>query len=420
MPESNDGHQAEAAGASAPAKPKRASRIGWFVLLAVLVFAAVAGFGIVERDRSESDLKHWTAERSVPSVDLVTPKHATENQHLTLPANIEAFYTAPIHPRVSGYVKMWYFDIGAHVKTGDVLARIDTPDLDQQYEQAKGEFAKAQADYNLALLTAQRWAALRVSQAVSQQTADEKTGDALARKAEVSAAQAHLDRLKAMENFKDIVAPFDGIVTARHIDVGALVSATNADAISLFEIASTKQMRAYVRVPQMSAAQMHKGLKMTLSLPQYAGRTFVGAVDTTSNSISALARALLVEAIFANPDGLLTPGSFAEARFDLPLDPHKLVIPASAMIFRNEAPEVAVVKDDKVTLRQIQILVDLGNEIEISSGLDDDERIVKSPSDSIETGDEVRVETIDGKKAAAATPSSPRASGEPTSQEARK
>lgn len=391
-----------------PPEAKKRPKVMRYLVLAALVFGGVAASGIVDRNRSDADLTHWTDDQAVPTVDLVTPKRATEDQRLTLPADVEAFYTAPIHARVNGYVKMWFYDIGAHVKAGDILAKIDTPDLDQQYEQAKGELAKAQADYNLALLTAERWRALRSSQAVSQQTADEKTGDAVARKAQVSAAQAHLDRFKSMLSFKDITAPFDGIVTERRIDVGALVSATDSKQSGLFDVASTKEMRVYVQVPQVFAANMHKGLKVTLTLPQYPRRDFVGKLDTTSDAISQRSRALLIEALFKNPDALLSPGAYAEARFDLPLDPHKLTVPASAMIFRDGAPEVAVVDNDKVTLKKIVVLLDTGNEIELSSGLSPGDKVVKSPSDSIADGDVVKVGKIDGKpivdKVASKTP----------------
>ncbi len=319
---------------------------------------------------------------------------------------------------MNGYVKMWYYDIGARVKAGDVLASIDTPDLDQQYQQAKGEFAKAQADYNLALLTADRWKALRASNAVSQQTADEKTGDAQARKAEVSAAQARLDRVKAMEDFKNIQAPFDGVVTARRIDVGALVSATDSSAKSLFDISSIQQVRVYVSVPQIDAAPMHEGLKVTLTLPQFPGRAFAGTVTTTSDAIAAGSRALLVEAVLPNPGGLLKPGSYAQAHFELPLNPHELVVPSSAMIFRRDAPELAVVNDGKVALQPIKILMDLGDTIEVT-GITDADTIVKSPSDSIQNGETVRVETIDGHPAGAKLQS--KGSGEPDlRQEAKK
>ena len=383
--------------APAPSSQPRRPKVFRYLLLAAIAFGGLAAYGILDRSHSDAKLATWTDEQAVPSVDLVSPKLATEDQHLTLPANVEAFYTAPIHSRVNGYVRMWYHDIGTRVKAGEILARIDTPDLDQQYEQSKGELAKAQADYNLAVTTSDRWKSLRVSQAVSQQTADEKEGDALSRKAQVSAAQANVDRVKALENFKDITAPFDGTITARRIDVGALVSATNNEKPALFDVASMKDVRVYVRVPQAYTASMHKGLKVVLRLPQYPKRDFVGKLETTSNAISADSRALLVEALFPNPDELLTPGAYAQARFALPLDANKLVIPASAMIFRNKSPEVAVVSDGKVTLKAISILLDTGPIIELASGLDPSDKIIASPSDSIETGDIVKVAKVDGK-----------------------
>ena len=383
--------------ASTTDRAQKRPKVLRYLLVAAIAFGGFAVYGILDRSHSDARLATWTEARAVPSVNLVSPKPATEDQHLTLPANIAAFYTAPIHSRVNGYVRMWYYDIGARVKTGDVLARIDTPDLDQQYEQAKGELAKAQADYNLAVLTADRWKALRNSQAVSQQTADEKQGDALARKAEVAAAQANVDRVKALESFKDITAPFDGVVTARRIDVGALVSATNSEKPALYDIASMKKVRVYARVPQAYTASMHKGLKVVLRLPQYPKREFVGELETTANSISETARALLVEALFENPDELLKPGDYAQARFSLPLDANKLVIPASAMIFRDKSPEVAVVVGSKVTLKPVSILLDTGSTIELASGLDASDKVIASPSDSIETGDIVKVVEIDGR-----------------------
>ena len=377
--------------------PRRKPKVVRYLVVAAIVLAAVAALGIVDRHESDADLAKWTDARAITHVDLVSPQRATEDEHLTLPADVEAFYTAPIHSRVDGYVKMWYFDIGAHVKTGEVLARIDTPELDQQYAQVKGEYLKTQANYNLAVLTADRWKALRATNAVSQQTVDEKIGDAAAQKAQVTAAQANLDRIKAMEDFRNIVAPFDGVITSRRIDVGALVSATNTSAHALFDVASTKQMRVYIRVPQVYAASMRKGLEVTLTLPQYPRQSFKGKIDTTSNAISDTARALTVEAIFDNPDEMLTPGAYAQARFKLPLDSRKLSIPSSALVFRDSDPEVAVVKDGKVTLRKVTILVDTGPQIEISSGVDLGDQIVLNPSYAIETGEKVDVVKVDGK-----------------------
>ncbi len=375
---------------------KRRPKIGRWLLGAVVLFGAIAFLGIANRSNSDAKLATWTDAQAIPTVNLASPRKATENENLTLPADVEAFYTAPIHSRVDGYVRMWYHDIGAHVKTGELLARIDTPDLDQRLEQARGELGKAQADYNLAVLTADRWKALRASQAVSQQTSDEKAGDASARKAEVSAAQANLDRVQAMLNFRDIVAPFDGTITQRNIDVGALVSSTNTTNKPLFEVAATQEMRVYVRVPQVYTAHMKKGMPVSLKLPQYTDKFFKGTLETTSDAISQTARALTVEAIFQNPDGLLTPGAYAQAKFELPLDPDKLVVPSSAMIFRDKAPEVATVVNDKVVLKKVTILLDTGSQIEIGSGLRLDERVIVSPSDSIETGDEVKIGKVDG------------------------
>ena len=248
---------------------------------------------------------------------------------------------------------------------------------------------------------------------MSQQTVDEKVGDAASQKAQVVAVQANLDRIKAMEDFRDIVAPFDGVVTARRIDVGALVSATNTSANALYDISDISKMRVYVHVPQVYAASMHKGLEVTLSLPQYPHRTFKGALDTTSNAISDVARALLVEAIFPNTEGLLSPGAYAEARFNLPLDPHKLVIPSSALIFRGENPQVAIVKDGKIDLRKITILVDTGPEIEIATGLEPGDKVVLNPSYAMETGEEVKVVKVDGKVLDGSAAPQQRAQAEP-------
>ena len=381
-----------------PARPKRSGKVLRRLALAVLVLTGIAAFGILDRNHSDAKLAQWTQEQAIPSVDLVTPKRPTDVQHLVLPGDVEAFYTAPIHARVNGYVKMWYFDIGAQVKAGAILAKIDTPDLDQQFEQARGELAKAQADLNLAQLTANRWKELRQSQAVSQQTSDEKAGDAMAKKAQVDAAQANVDRIKALQGFKDITAPFDGVVTARRIDVGALVSSNNNGQPGLFDVAAVDKMRVYVRVPQVYTASLHKGMVVALKLPQYPARVFQGILTTTSDAISQQSRALLVELAADNPDRLLTPGAYAQARFDLPLDPDKIVVPAGAVIFRNASPVVALVDgNSKVTLKQIDIILDTGTSVEVASGLDTTDRIIASPPDSIANGDTVKITTIDGK-----------------------
>jgi RND family efflux transporter MFP subunit len=355
------------------------------------VAVGVAIFGILRREREEGDLIHLTRDQAVPTVELVNPERGTSAQHLVLPGEVQAWYSAPIYARVSGYVKMWYKDIGARVKAGDVLAEIDTPDLDQQYEQAKGELAKARANVALAELTAKRWQAMRATNAVSQQTADEKVGDYDAKKAEVAAVSANLARLAALEGFKKLIAPFDGVVTARKVDVGALVNSTPGSAPDLFDVADVHKMRIYVDVPQAFSAQIHLGMKAQLKLPQFPNRSFAATVATTSNAISQRARSLLVELWRDNKDGLLQPGAFAEVDFELPPDPNALRIPASALIFRRLGPEVATVgADDKVVLKPVVVGRDLGTEVEIKSGLSPDDRLVRSPSDSIADGELVR------------------------------
>ena len=287
---------------------------------------------------------------------------------------------------------MWYKDIGAKVKAGDVLAEIDTPDLDQQYEQARGELAKAQANAALAQLTAKRWQEMRVTDAVSQQTADEKVGDYNAKKAEVAAASANVARLAALEGFKKIVAPFDGVVTARKIDVGALVNSTPGNAPDLFDVADVHEMRIYVDVPQAFSAEIHKDMTAQLKLPQFPDQSFSARVATTSDAISQRSRSLLVELRRDNKDNLLQPGAFVEVDFNMPPDPNALRIPASALIFRRTGPEVATVDhDDKVVLKPVVVGRDLGTAIEVKSGLSPGDRIIRSPSDSIAAGDQVRI-----------------------------
>ncbi|MFZ1960724.1 MAG: efflux RND transporter periplasmic adaptor subunit [Methylovirgula sp.] len=377
--------------------------------LAGVVAIAVAFFGVTSREKSESDLTRWTDAQAIPSVDIVAPERGVGQQQLTLPGNVEAWYQAPLYARVNGYVKMWYKDIGAKVKAGDLLAEIDTPDLDQQYEEAKGELAKAQANEALAELTAKRWEAMRNTAAVSQQDADEKAGEYQASKAAVAAAKAAVAKLAAFEDYKRIVAPFDGVVTARNVDVGALVNSTptnnrlgelpasTSTPSALFEVADLHEMRIYVAVPQAFSAELKPGMLAELKLPQYPDRSFKATLATTSNAISLQARSLLVELHRDNQDGVLQPGSFVEVHFELPANQEVLRIPASALIFRSNQPEVATVgANDKVVLKPIEVGRDLGTEVEVLSGLTIGDRVIRSPWDSISDGDEVKIAARQG------------------------
>jgi RND family efflux transporter MFP subunit len=365
-------------------------RLGFIVLIVAVVAAAL---GIFSRSRSESSLTQWTKDQAVPSVNVVIPQLGVGGQELVLPGDIEAFYLAPIHARVSGFLKMWYRDIGAHVRAGELLAEIDTPDLDQQLLQAKADAASARASANLAQLTATRWKSSEVAKAVSQQTIDEKVGDAEARNAQANSAAANVQRLSVLESFKRVVAPFDGIVTSRKTDIGALISASGENGPELFSVADVHKMRVYVRVPQALSGVLHPGMKATLKLPQFADEAFVAELTTTSNAIDRDSRSVLAEFLADNPDGKLIPGTYAEARLQLPANPTILHLPTSALIFRQDGLRVAAVDNSgKVALHAVTIGRDLGTEVEVLSGIGVGDRVIDNPPDAIAQGDAVKIE----------------------------
>jgi len=378
--------------------PRKRHRLLGLILIAALIGAVVLGVsGVMTRQRGEARLETWTRAQATPTVNVVMPRRGTKDQELVLPGDVEAFYEASIYARVSGYLKMWYQDIGARVKAGQLLAVIDTPELDQQLEQAKNDLAGVKADAALADLTAKRWKSLLSSQAVSQQTSDEKAGDAVAKRAQVAAAQANVDRLQAMEGFKRILAPFDGVVTARETDIGALINAGSGSGVELFKVADMHQMRIYVRVPQAYSGTMHPGLTAGLKLSQYPDATFKATLATTSNAIAKDSRTVLVELMADNSDGKLWPGTFAEVHFNLPPDADVYRVPTSALVFREHGLELATVgADDKVVMKPIIAGRDLGTEIEVRSGLAPTDRVIDSPSDSLSAGDLVKVGHTDG------------------------
>jgi RND family efflux transporter MFP subunit len=369
------------------------SRLRRFGINALVVAIVIAAFGIFNRSRSETELTHWTQEQAIPEVALVTPRRGVTGQEIVLPGQIEANYEAPIHARVSGYIKMWYQDIGAHVKAGQLLAEIDTPDLDQQLAQAKASLASARADEALADLTAKRWQASIVANAVSQQTIDEKVGEAAARRAQADAAAANVQRLNVLESFKRVVAPFDGIVTARKTDIGALINANGENGPELFSVADLHKIRVYVRVPQAFSSVLTPGMTAVLKLPQFPDQSFDAKLDTTSNSIDRNSRTVLAEFLTDNSDGELWPGTYAEAHLQLPANPSILHLPTSALIFRQDGLRVATLgKNNKVQFKPIALGRDLGTEVEILSGVGASDRVVDSPPDSLADGDTVRVQ----------------------------
>jgi RND family efflux transporter MFP subunit len=374
-----------------PGKQQSLRRLRRTGIAAAIVAAAVVAIGAGSRMMNASSLAKTTDAEAIPTVSLVSPKRGTADQTLTLPGDIQAYFEAPIYARVSGYLKHWDQDIGAHVKAGDPLAEIDTPDLDQQLNQAKADLAAADSGQKLAEETSKRWQVLVKKDAVSQQDADEKAGDAEAKRAAVVAAQANVQRLMALEDFKRIVAPFDGVVTARETDVGALINAGSGMGPELFRVADIHKMRIYVRVPQALSGNLIAGQTAELVLPQRPDKSVEATVVTTSHAISEASRTLLVELQADNPAGNLQPGTYAEVHFKLPDNPDTLRLPTSALLFRQDGLKVATIgADGKVALKSVSIGRDLGTEVEIASGLSPADRVIDSPSDSVAEGDMVR------------------------------
>ena len=404
-----------AATAAAPPGPKAQVKAGRAIVLFSVTAVAVAVTGVFSRQHDEERLARWTNEQAIPTVALVSPRRGSGTSELVLPGDVEAFYTAAIHGQTSGYVREWRKDIGAKVRQGEVLAVVETPELDQRIAASESELVKAKANQALAHVTAQRWGSLRNSAAVSQQAVDEKASDASAKDAEVQAAEADLDRLKALKAFDNIVAPFDGVVTARNVDIGSLVKADSNDGEALFSVADIHRMRVYVRAPQAYAAALKVGMKATLQLPEYPDRSFEATVETTSRAIDSKSRALLVELYADNKDGALTPGAFARVHFQIPPDPNALKLPANALLFRDNAIEVATLGlDNRIELKKVRIARDLGSEVEIDGGLSVDDRIVANPPESLGGGEDVRIMNANDNEKPGSSAGQNSAQGKPT------
>ena len=372
--------------ATSPPLPPRAPRgLRRAGLAAVVAAVFIAVFGILERRGQDAEVRKWTQELAIPTVAVITPHAGASMQRMALPGTVQAWYEAPIYARVNGYLKDWHFDYGAHVKKGDVLAEIETPDLDAQLAaaQAKLNSARAvvkvrEAERQLAQSTYERWRDSPKG-VVSVQEQENKQSDynsAIARfnsaSADVDADQGDVDRLLALAGFKNITAPFDGVVTARETDIGALINAGSGTGggPELFRVADIHKMRIYVQVPQQMSAGIRSGLTADLRLPQYPDKTFKAEVATTSSAINLNARTLLVELYAENPDGLLQPGAYAQADFELATNPNVVRIPTSALVFRERGMEVAIVgPGDRIELKPITIGRNLGTEVEVLTGL---------------------------------------------------
>ncbi|WP_109124952.1 efflux RND transporter periplasmic adaptor subunit [Dyella sp. C11] len=379
-------HDATIATPTRTPKLGRAVRIG----LAVAVLATIAGISVRAYDYHR--VTQWTDAQVTPTVQVVTPEGSGGLHAMTLPGHLDAWISAPIHARVSGYLKTWSRDIGSQVTAGQSLAEIDTPELDQQFEQAKANLARAQANARLAALTDKRWKNLLTSNSVSKQEADEKAGEAEAAQANVLGAQADVDRIAAMEAFKHITAPFAGTVTARNTDIGDLISASSESAPALFTVSDTTRMRLYVEVPQGYADAIHPDMTVQLDVPDHPGEQFTGHLIGNSGAVNQASGSLLTQFEVDNPKGELLPGAYAEVHIPMTGNSHTLTVPATTLIFRAQGPQVAVVgADNKVVLRDVHIAMDLGDRLRIDKGLQPGDRVINHPADSLAQGDAVQI-----------------------------
>ena len=377
---------------SQPFKTPRSRRLLLVGIIALFAAGGIAATGFISRSRSKQDLVQWTNAQAVPTVALAQLARGDAAQSVILPGDIQPYYKASIYARVNGYLKSWNKDIGAQVKEGEVLASIEAPDLDQQLAQAKATLASAKANYDIAAITADRNDALVKSQAIAQQLADQTAADAAAKKAVMDANEANVRQLEAMQSFKQLVAPFDGVVTLRNTDIGALINAGSTAGQELFEISDLHRVRIYVQVPQAFSADLRPGLKATFQMPQYPGQKFDATLVTTSNAINATTRSMLVELQADNPDGKLFGGTYCRVDFQIPGDPNMVRIPATALMPVNRGVQVAVLGDgNKVVLKSIQLGRDFGDTVEVTAGLAPQDRVIDSPPETLQSGDAVQL-----------------------------
>jgi RND family efflux transporter MFP subunit len=377
--------------ADAPVHP---ARRWWIAVLAFAVVAGVIVMGIVPRKRAEANLAKETEAMAVPVVSVVHPQRSAPLNEIVLPANVQPYMDAPIYARTNGYLKKWYADIGTHVKAGLLLAEIETPEVDQQLRQAHADLATAQANLNLAEITANRYEGLLKSDSVSKQESDNAQGSYAAQKATLQSMEANVKRLQELQSFERIYAPFDGVITARNTDIGALIDAGSAGGTrtELFHVAQTDKLRVYVNVPEGYAPDAKPGLDADLTLSEFPGRRFPGKLVRTADAIDQPTRTLLVEIRVNNPTGTLLSGAYAEAHLKLPNAGSAFILPVNTLLFRAEGLRIAAVTADQRTeLKPITMGRDYGTEIEVVSGLTGDESVIVNPPDSIVSGEQVRI-----------------------------
>lgn len=378
--------------------PVSRRRLGIFGVVAVVGAGLIVATGIRAREDSSSKLREWTNDQAVPTVAVALPSGKALNPTIDLPGRLEAYSRAPILARVSGYLKSWNADIGAKVKAGQVIAEIEAPDLDQQLLQARADLVSQQSSARLSEATLNRRKTLVASNFVSAQEIDERTADLANKMAAVNSGQANVERLEALAGYKKITVPFDGVVTARDTDVGALINAGGGAGPAMFVVSDITKLRVYVNVPQNYVPAIRIGAKAALTMPEYPNRTFAATVEASSQSVDISSGTTRMQLALDNTKGELMPGGYANVRLNLQRDAVPLHIPSSALIFNQNGLRVATVSpDDKVLFKTVTIARDLGKEIELASGVAADDRIITAPPDGLADGDPVRVVGVGAK-----------------------
>ncbi len=375
--------------AEAPLSRRRLRLAG---LVMVVIAAIVVGMGITTRRMADARLNEWTERVAIPTVAVAVPDDRGRRTTIDLPGRLEAYSQAQLYARVSGYLKEWKADIGTPVKAGQLLAEIEAPDLDQQIMQAEAGLSSAQANAELASQTLQRGQSLVTSGAVSKQDLDRRSADSANQQGLVKSAQANLSRLRVLERYKQIVAPFDGLVTVRTTDVGALITAGSGGGPALFVVSDTSRLRAYVNVPQNYVPSVKVGTKAQIAVPEYPGKTFTATVEASAQAVDIASGTTRMLLVVDNRDGALMTGAFATVRLELPNPEAAIHVPASALIFDQGGLRVATVgPDDRVVLKPVTIARDLGKEVQIATGLTAEDRVIETPPDGIASGDQVRI-----------------------------
>ncbi len=372
---------------------KRAPKHWLGLAIAVIVVAALLISGIWSRVKARTTLNAETAQLALPAVSVVSPKQTAPADEIILPGNVQPYITSPIYARTNGYLKKWYFDIGAHVKQGQLLAVIETPEVDQQLQQARSNLLTAQANLELASITKTRYQGLLKSNAVAQQDVDNAVGTFNANRSIVEADKAAVEQFSALVSFERVYAPFDGVITARNTDIGDLINSGSGGGVKtdLFHIAQPKTLRVYVNVPEEYSQGIKTGMTADLSLAEFPGRKFQGKLVRTADAINATTRTLLIEIEVANPAGTLLTGSYAEVHLAVPTQASTFLLPVNTLLFRSEGLRVGIVKDGKVALTAVTPGHDFGNEIEIVAGLRPNDQVIVNPPDSIVSGQQVQI-----------------------------